>query len=67
MHWTRLFSERPTPNETPGQPYSVATHSARFQLLQPRNGNPFGVFIVAESEAISIQHERDEKDPRIGL
>lgn len=47
------------------KPYSVATHNCHIQLLQPRAKNPYGVFIITESEAINIQYERDETDPRI--
>lgn len=47
------------------KPYSVATHNCNIQLLQPRVMNPFAVFMVTESEAISIYYERDETDPRI--
>ena len=46
-------------------PYSVATHNCLIQLLQPRKDNPHGVFIVTESEAISIHYERNPDDPRI--
>lgn len=47
------------------KPYTVATHNCNIQLLQPRNKNKYGVFLVTESEAISIGYERDETDPRI--
>ena len=47
------------------KPYSVATHNCNIQLLQPRDDNLYGVFLVAESEAITIQYERDETDPRV--
>ena len=36
-----------------------------MQLLQPRENNEYGVFIVTESEAIAINYERDETDYRI--
>ncbi len=47
------------------KPFSVATHNCHIQLLQPRRENSYGVFMVTESEAITIQYERDEHDPRI--
>jgi len=47
------------------KPFSVATHNCHIQLLQPRRENPFAVFMVTESEAITFQYERDENDPRI--
>ncbi|MCB9283907.1 MAG: insecticidal toxin complex protein [Lewinellaceae bacterium] len=47
------------------KPYSVATHNCNIQLLQPRKEALFGVFIVTENEALSIQYERNEIDPRI--
>lgn len=47
------------------KPFSVATHNCRIQMLQPRTSNPYGVFMVTESEAITIQYERNEEDPRI--
>ncbi|MCP4265761.1 MAG: insecticidal toxin complex protein [Candidatus Brocadiaceae bacterium] len=51
--------------QTQLKPYSVATHNCNIQLLQPRDMNQYGVFLVTESEAIAIQYERDETDPRI--
>ena len=51
--------------QTELKPYSVATHNCNIQLLQPRADNLYGVFLVTESEAIAIQYERDETDPRI--
>ncbi len=47
------------------KPYNVATHNCHIQLLQPRGNNPFAVFMVTESEALSIQYERDETNPRM--
>ncbi|HEX5151230.1 MAG TPA: SpvB/TcaC N-terminal domain-containing protein [Parafilimonas sp.] len=46
-------------------PYSVAAHNCNIQLLQPRNINPFAVFISTESESIQIHYERNLKDPRV--
>ncbi len=47
------------------KPYTVATHNCNVQLSQPRDRNEFGVFIVTESEAITISYERDETDYRL--
>ncbi|MCD4731548.1 MAG: insecticidal toxin complex protein, partial [Bacteroidales bacterium] len=47
------------------KPYTVATHNCNIQLLQPREDNPYGVFMVTESEAITLNYERNEADPRI--
>lgn len=47
------------------KPYSVATHNCHIQLLQPKDMNRHASFIVTESEAITINYERDETDPRI--
>lgn len=47
------------------KPYTVATHNCNIQLLQPRSVNPYAVFMVTESEAITIHYEREETDPRI--
>ncbi len=47
------------------KPYSVATHNCHVQLVQAKDANPYAVFTVTESEAISINYERNEKDPRI--
>jgi RHS repeat-associated protein len=60
-------SDNPTYEELQLQmkPYSVATHNCNIQLLQPRKDNQYGVFIVTESEAITISYERDETDYRI--
>jgi hypothetical protein len=59
--------ENPTDAELQLQmkPYTVATHNCNVQLLQPRDKNEFGVFIVTESEAITISYERDETDYRL--
>ncbi|MEM8999771.1 MAG: SpvB/TcaC N-terminal domain-containing protein [Bacteroidota bacterium] len=59
--------ENPTDIELQLQskPYSVAAHNCHVQLLQPRHENTFGVFMVTESEAISIAYERDETDYRL--
>jgi len=46
-------------------PYSVATHNYEIQLLQTREKNRYGVFMVKESEAITYSYERDADDPRI--
>jgi RHS repeat-associated protein len=47
------------------KPYSISTHNCHLQLLQPRADNQFAVLMVTEDEALSIQYERDETDPRI--
>lgn len=47
------------------KPYTVAAHNCNIQLLQPRDKNEYGVFIVTESEAITISYERDETDYRM--
>ncbi len=47
------------------KPYTVATHNCNIQLKQPREGNPHGVFVVTESEEITIHYERDETDYRL--
>ncbi len=46
-------------------PYSVSTHNCEVQLIQPKEHNKQGVFIVKESEAISYAYERNPIDPRI--
>ncbi len=46
-------------------PYSVATHNCHIQWLQPRDKNSYAVFMVTQSEALSIQYERNPEDPRI--
>lgn len=48
-----------------GSPFSVATHNCHIELLQPRHGNRFAVFIVKESEAVTYHYERNTSDPRI--
>ncbi|PHN01150.1 SpvB/TcaC N-terminal domain-containing protein [Flavilitoribacter nigricans] len=47
------------------KPYTVATHNCHIQRVQARQKNQFGVFMVTEGEALSIQYERNETDPRI--
>jgi RHS repeat-associated protein len=46
-------------------PYTAATHNCNIQLLQPRDKQPYGVFLVTESEALTFNYERDAADPRI--
>ena len=46
-------------------PYTVATHNCNIQMLQPREENEYGVFLVTVSEAINIHYERDVTDARI--
>lgn len=59
--------ENPTDLELQLQmkPYTVATRNCNVQLLQPRQKNEFGVYIVTESEAITINYERNETDYRL--
>ncbi|MCK6694183.1 MAG: insecticidal toxin complex protein, partial [Thermoanaerobaculia bacterium] len=54
--------------------FSTAFHNCHIQRLQPRGKNPYGVFLVTESEAITYHYELDlrlytpdigEADPRI--
>lgn len=51
--------------QTEQVPYSVATHNCEIQLLQEREKNRFGVFMVKESESINYAYERNPEDPRI--
>lgn len=46
-------------------PYTVATHNCKIELLQPRGRNPFAVYVVKESEAITYSYERNPSDPRV--
>lgn len=46
-------------------PYSVALHNCNVQRLQPRGANRFAVFLVHESEALTLAYERRPADARI--
>jgi len=46
-------------------PYYVATHNCHIKVLQPCAQNKNAVFTVTESEALTIQYERNSSDPRI--
>jgi len=46
-------------------PYSVATHNCHIMLQQPLSENRYACFQVLESEAYTIQYERNTSDPRI--
>lgn len=46
-------------------PFYVATHNCHIKLLQPRAQNKHAVFTIIESEALTIQYERNPSDPRI--
>ncbi len=59
--------DTPTDQETQLQltPHSVATHNCHILLQQPLGPNRHACFQVIESEAFTIQYERDVNDPRI--
>jgi RHS repeat-associated protein len=63
--------DAPLTNATPDQqklqltPFSVAAHNCTVQLLQPRAGNRYDVFMVTESEILSFNYERNTGDPRV--
>ncbi|WP_198315769.1 SpvB/TcaC N-terminal domain-containing protein [Chitinophaga tropicalis] len=46
-------------------PFYTATHNCHIKLLQPKAGNRYAVFSITESEALTIQYERNPADPRI--
>lgn len=46
-------------------PYTVATHSCKIELLQPKGQNRHAVFVVKENEAITYNYERSPEDPRV--
>ena len=60
-------AENPTTDEIKRglTPYAVATHNCRIQLQQPKAQNRYAVFVVSESEALTLHYERDAEDPRI--
>ena len=47
------------------KPYLVTTHNCNIQLIQRKAFNPYGVFLVTESEALTFSCERDETDYRL--
>jgi RHS repeat-associated protein len=47
------------------KPFSIGTHNCLIQLLQPREKNRYAVFLVTQSETLTIHYERNEKDPRV--
>ncbi len=57
--------------QVPVKLFSAAQHSCHVRLLQARGDNPYAVFLVAESEAITYHYELDllraplAPDPRI--
>ncbi|MEO6631029.1 MAG: toxin TcdB middle/C-terminal domain-containing protein, partial [Mucilaginibacter sp.] len=46
-------------------PYTTASASCLIQLIQPRQQNPYSVWIVQQSEALTYTYERNPADPRI--
>jgi RHS repeat-associated protein len=46
-------------------PYSVSTHTAQVQLVQPQQANAHTVFMRLESESLQLHYEREITDPRI--
>ncbi|BFU96282.1 MAG: RHS repeat-associated core domain-containing protein [Nitrospira sp.] len=57
--------------EVPVKLFSTAYHNCHIQRLQPRNDNPYAIFLVTESESITYQYELDltsgslTPDPRV--
>ncbi|MEM6630839.1 MAG: SpvB/TcaC N-terminal domain-containing protein [Bacteroidota bacterium] len=47
------------------RPFSVQMNNCQIQLLQPRHTNPYGVFLVTQSESLNLSYEREVNDPRI--
>jgi RHS repeat-associated protein len=47
-------------------PYTVTEQNFTIRMLQPRGGNPHGVFFTHARESISYYYERNPADPRIG-
>ena len=46
-------------------PFSVATHNAVIELLQPKGKNKHAIFAVHKSETRTYNYERNADDPRI--
>ncbi|HEX8262816.1 MAG TPA: SpvB/TcaC N-terminal domain-containing protein, partial [Allosphingosinicella sp.] len=46
-------------------PYRITTHGFWIRLVQPPDGNRYGVHQAIESETVEIHMERDSADPRI--
>jgi RHS repeat-associated protein len=46
-------------------PYSVTEQNFTTERLQPRAGNPFGVFFTHARETLNYHYERNPADPRI--
>lgn len=46
-------------------PFTVSTHNACIEILQPGASNRYAVFSVKESETIAYSYEREPEDPRI--
>jgi YD repeat-containing protein len=46
-------------------PYSVAEQNLTLQLLQPRGGNQYAVFLAHPRESIAYHYERIPADPRV--
>ncbi len=55
--------EAKPPREIPVRLFSAATHNCGIRCLQPRGGNPYAVFLVTESEALSYHYELDLRPP----
>jgi RHS repeat-associated protein len=48
-----------------GRPFTVAGHSCHVRLVQARGANPYPVFLVTESQALSASYERQPDDARL--
>ena len=46
-------------------PYQVEQHNCLIKILQPKENNRYGVFLVQESEAITYHYERNPDDRRV--
>lgn len=46
-------------------PYEVSENRFRIAQIQPRDGNPHGVYLSHSLETLNYQYERNPSDPRI--
>ena len=52
--------------QLPVKLYSTAYHNYQVRRLQPQAENPYAVFLVAESEALTYHYEMDIRESEVG-
>lgn len=58
-----IYADDSTP--LAGEPYSTAQTTYRIDRIQPRGANRYAVFLVTQSETLTLHDEREAAEPRV--